>query len=111
MKLALSVNPLFILVAAEFCCDMNVPMAELSIKLLALLIQNIGQGIMQMSPNSLQTIMVSLSKLIEGKRQNLKNSSLDICIFIYNLMGSENYLNLMNYSLLPDQVQAMGNAM
>lgn len=90
---------------------MNVQVAEISIKLLALLIQNIGQGFMQINPQTLQTIMLSLGKLIEGKRQNLKNSSLDICLFIYNQIGSENYLSLMNYTLNPDQVQMMGSSM
>ena len=52
-----------------------------------------------------------LHALISGKRQNLHNQALDICIYIYNLIGSENYLYLMNFSLKPEEVQAMGTAM
>ena len=98
-------------VAADFCCDMNANVAEISIKLLSILIQNIGQGIMQMNPEVLKKIICSLEMLIEGKRQNMKNKSLDICMFIYNVIGCENYLNLMNYSLQAEQVQIMGCAM
>jgi hypothetical protein len=32
--------------------------------------------------------MKNLSGLVEGKRQNLRNQGLDICLFIYNLIGS-----------------------
>ena len=52
------------IVSAEFCCDMNVHIAEVSIKLLAVLIQNIGPGIMQMTPETLKKIMESLEMLI-----------------------------------------------
>lgn len=56
-------------------------------------------------------MMKNLYALIDGKRQNLKNQGLDICLYVYNLLGSENYLSLMNYSLKPEEVQAMGMAM
>ena len=46
--------------------------------------------------------MKGMSALINGKRNNMKNGALDICLFIYNQIGSENYLQLMNYSLGQD---------
>lgn len=55
--------------------------------------------------------MQCMAKLIKGKRENLKINALDICMFIYSQIGSDNYLNLMNYSLQPEDVQAMGVAM
>lgn len=67
---------------------MNFQLTEISIKLLGRLIQNIGQGIMQLNPSTLQIIMASLYSSIDGKRQNLKTLSLDICMIIYNLLGS-----------------------
>jgi len=32
--------------------------------------------------------MKNLSGLLDGKRQNLRNQGLDICLYIYNLIGS-----------------------
>ena len=49
--------------------------------------------------------------MIKGKRQNLHNQALDMCIYIYNLIGNENYLYLMNFSLPAEEVAVMGNAM
>ena len=60
---------------------------------------NIGGALTQINPGTLQTIMKGMSLLINGKRNNLKTSALDVCIFIFNQIGSENYLQLMNYSL------------
>lgn len=66
---------------------------------------------MHLNPETLQNIMKNLSGLVEGKRQNLRNQGLDICLYIYNLIGSENYLSLMNYSLKSEEVNSMGASM
>jgi uncharacterized protein (DUF1697 family) len=55
--------------------------------------------------------MKGLSFLINGKRNNMRNTSLDICMFIFGQIGSENYLQLMNYALDEQEVAAMGQAM
>ena len=89
-------------VAAGFCLDKNVPMAELSIKLLAKLIEKVGNQIGQLNPETLKDLMNSLETLIEGKRQNMQKQALDICMFLYNVLGSENYLYLMNFALKPE---------
>ena len=49
--------------------------------------------------------------MIIGKRNTIKTSALDVCIFIYTQIGSENYLQLMNYSLKENQVHDMTQAM
>jgi len=56
----------------------------------------------QINPHTLQILMKGMSALINGKRNNMKNGALDICLFIYNQIGSENYLQLINYSLGQD---------
>lgn len=99
------------LVSSAYCCDKNNQIADISIKLLARIIQNVKHSIMQLSPDALQNMMKNLFTVIDGKRQNLKNSGLDICLYIYNLLGSQNYMSLMNYSLKPEEVQAMAMAM
>ena len=83
----------------------------MALKLLQVLVQNIGNSITQLNPNSLKTIMIALSHLIDGKRADFKTMSLDICLTIYKNIGSENYMNLMNYSLSNEKVQSMGKAM
>lgn len=55
--------------------------------------------------------MKNLCGLVDGKRQNLRNQGLDICLYIYNLIGSENYLSLMNYALKPEEINIMGSSM
>jgi hypothetical protein len=62
--------------------------AEISIKLLAAMIAGVGGGLTQLNPSTLQTIMKALSLLIEGKRNNLRTNALDICLFIFNQIGS-----------------------
>ena len=89
----------FILVTSEFCCDKNSSISEFSIKLLTVLIQNIGAGILQFIYNIILTLMRCLSSLIDGKRKNISNLALDICMSICNSIGSDNYLQLMQYCL------------
>ncbi len=83
----------------------------MALKLLTVLVQNIGGSITQLNPNTLKIIMIALSFLIDGKRADFKTSALDICFNIYMSIGSENYMNLMNYSLDNQRVQSMGTAM
>jgi hypothetical protein len=52
-----------------------------------------------------------MSLLINGKRNNMKTSALDVCVFICNQIGSENYMQLMNYSLNQQEILEMGKAM
>jgi len=66
---------------------------------------------MQLGENTLTTLMKSLSHLVDGKRQNLRNSALDICMFICESIGSDNYLTLMNFCLKEDEVRSMGTSM
>ena len=83
----------------------------MALKLLTVLVQNIGGLITQLNPNTLKIIMIALSYLIDGKRADFKTTACDICINIYTSIGSENYMNLMNYSLDNQKLQSMGTAM
>jgi hypothetical protein len=76
-----------------------VTISEMALKLLSVLIMNIGDSLTQINPNTLQMLMKGMSFLINGKRNNMKTSALDVCVFIYNQIGSENFLQLLNYSL------------
>jgi len=66
---------------------------------------------MGLSENTLSILMKSLSYLVDGKRQNLRNSALDICMFICDSIGSDNYLTLMNFCLKEEEIKSMGNSM
>jgi hypothetical protein len=52
--------------------------------------------------------MKSLSNLIDGKKQNIKLGALDICIFVCSSINSDNYLQLMQYSLKVEEFHKMG---
>jgi hypothetical protein len=88
-----------------------VAVSEVSIRLLAVMIMRIGNSLTQINPNTLQMLMKGLSLLINGKRNNMKTSALDVCVFIYGQIGSENFLQLLNYSLSQQEVTAVGQAM
>ena len=45
--------------------------------------------------------MRGMHHLITEKKNIMKNSALDVCVFIFNNIGAENYLQLMNYALEP----------
>jgi hypothetical protein len=55
--------------------------------------------------------MKALSAMVDGKRQTLCNSGLDICMFICESIGGENYMSLMNFCLSPQSVETMKNGM
>jgi hypothetical protein len=82
-----------------------------AVKLLAGILASLGSRLTQVNPATLQTIMRGMHFLITGKRNSMRSSALDVCLFIYNQIGSENYLQLMNYSLQQEEVSAMGQAM
>ena len=68
-------------------------------------------SIIQINPNTLQMLMRGMSFLSNGKNNGMKTSALDVCVFIYNQIGSENFLQLLNYSLSQEEVNNMGQAM
>ena len=72
---------------------------EMALKMLATMLDKFKGALMQMNPNTLQGLMRGMSLLINGKRNNMRTSALDICLFIYAQIGEENYLQLMNCSL------------
>lgn len=86
-------------------------MAEVSIKLLAGILSSLSNSLTQINTDTLQVIMRGMYFLINGKRNTMKTNALDVCLFIYNQIGSENYLQLMNYSLQEQEVASMGQAM
>jgi len=92
-------NLFFILVASGYCNDKSVQISEIAVKLLCVLVQNVGSSFVNLNHDTLQQLMRNIFSLVDGKRQNLRTQSLDICLQIYNGIGSENYLSLMNYSL------------
>ena len=55
--------------------------------------------------------MKALVFLIDGKRQSNRNWGLDVCMFLFNLIGSANYFNLMTYTLTPEELKSMSDAM
>jgi hypothetical protein len=67
--------------------------------MLAGILSSLSASLTQINPSTLQIIMKGMYFLITGKRNTMKTSALDVCLFIFNQIGSENYLQLMNYSL------------
>ena len=97
--------------SVELSCDKSPTVSEIAIKLLALIIMGIGNSLMQLNSALLQMIMKGMSFLINGKRNNMKTSALDVCIFICNQIGAENYIQLMEFSITQQEVATMSQAM
>lgn len=85
--------------------DKHAGISEAAIRLLARLLQNLGVGITQLRPETLQKLMKALVFLIDGKRQVSRNWGLDVCMFMFNLIGSANYLSLMSYTLTEEETK------
>jgi hypothetical protein len=76
------------LVSADLSLEKNLAISEVAIKLLSVVIMNIGNSLTQLSPGTLQMLMKGMSLLVGGKRNNMKTSALDVCVFICNQIGS-----------------------
>ena len=98
-------------VITELSCDKSASISALSIKLLSVILMNINSALTQINPNTLQTLMKGMSLLINGKRNNMRTSALDVCIYMCTQIGSENFLQLLNYSLSQPEVMTVGQAM
>lgn len=55
--------------------------------------------------------MKCLTILLNNKRQNVKNWSLQICMHIYTTIGPQNYLQLMGYVLTNEEQEFMKTVM
>jgi hypothetical protein len=75
-------------VVTELSVDKNMQVAETAIKMLAGILTNLSTTLTQINPNTLQIIMRGMSFHIHGKRNNMKTSALDVCLFIFNNIGS-----------------------
>jgi hypothetical protein len=49
---------------------------------------NVGAALTQLNSTTLQMIMKAMSLLTNGKRNNMKTSALDVCVFVYNQIGA-----------------------
>jgi hypothetical protein len=78
---------------------------------LAKLLDNLGSLIAQLKPETLQRIMKCLTYLLNSKRQNVKGWALQICMHIFGQIGSQNYLQLMDYVLSNEEKGFMIAAM
>ncbi len=99
------------LVLAQQSCDKNSAIAEVALKLLAAICANVGSDMTKLDGNTLSLITKSLNFLINGKRNNMRTNALDICVFLVGQIGVENYLQLMDFSLLPQEKEAMKQSM
>ncbi len=75
------------------------------------MIMNVGASLTQLNPSTLQMLTKGMSLHINGKRNNMKTSALDVCMFVFSQIGSENYIQLMNYSLNQQEIMTMTQAM
>lgn len=100
----------------QCCFDKNPVLCETALKMLAKLIQNCNLNLFNLNINTLQIIFKTMANLFDEKKSHLKNGNmktwnLEICNFVYRLLGVENYLNFMNQLLTPEERALMVNEM
>jgi len=95
------------IIICQLCNDKNSNICDLAIKILAKMIQAVDTNFVNLASSALQTLMKMLVFLLDGKRQTMKNYGLQICMYIYKIVGSENYFHLMNSVLLPKECELM----
>lgn len=100
----------------QCCFDKNPVICETALKMLAKLIQSCNLNLLNLNMNTLQIIFRTMANLFDEKKSHMKNGNLktwnlEICNFIYRLVGVENYLNYMNQLLSPEEKALMVNEM
>lgn len=98
-------------VCIELSCDKDTAVSEIGIKMLSVIILNIGPAITQLDSSTKQMLMKGIIFLINGKRNNMKTSALDACIFICNQIGPESFIQLSNSALDEQEVILMTQQM
>ena len=96
-----------LLVVSQMCFDKNANVAEAALKVLARMINNLGLNFMNLPSTALQSIFKALAGLLDEKKTNLKNANLrtwtvEICNYIYKLVGVENFVNFLNMLLVKE---------
>lgn len=96
--------------------DKNPNIAEAALKILARIIHSVGMNFMSLSTNSLQIIFKTFANLLDEKKTNLKNAnlrtwSLEICNYVYKLVGVENFVNFMHVLLTEEETQTIKASM
>lgn len=100
----------------QLCFDKNCNVAETALKILARMINAIGVNFMKLSSGSLQIIFKTFGNLLDEKKINLKNANLrtwtvEICNFIYKMIGVENFVNFLNVLLTKEESDSIKIAM
>lgn len=55
--------------------------------------------------------MTCLSRQLDGKRPNVKSWANEICMFIFNTLGTDHFVQLMNFALTQEDVNKMMSSM
>jgi hypothetical protein len=103
-------------IVCQCCFDKNTVVCETALKMLAKLVQTCNLNLFSLNPSTLQIIFRTMANLFDEKKCHLKNGNLktwnlEICNFIYRLVGVENYLNFMNQLLTPEERTLMMSEM
>lgn len=100
----------------QLCFDKNVNIAEAALKVLARMITNLGLNLMSLPTPSIRILFKTLGNILDEKKTKLKSANLrtwtvEICTYIYKLVGVENFLNFLNVLLEREEADAIKMAM
>ncbi|KRX07202.1 Armadillo-type fold [Pseudocohnilembus persalinus] len=97
-----------VLAACQGCFN-NIPQIKVyALKLLNQILKMQEQAITKLSEDTLQKLMKTLAEMLNGKqKQNVLSEGIQVCQTIGQIIGQENYINLMNVTLNVQEQQNM----
>jgi len=99
----------------QLCFEKNPSVAETAVKILARMLNNVGQNIMNLSQNSLQMLFKTLANMLDEKislkNANLRTWTVEICNYIYRMVGMENFVNFLHVLLNEEEAFVIKSAM
>ena len=90
------------------CFEKNTNVSEAALKILARMLNNLKENLMNLPTNTLQKVFKTLAILLDEKKITLKNANLkawsvEIANYMYKMVGVENFVNFLNVLLSKEE--------
>ena len=98
-------------VLCQCCFDKTQVVSETAIKLLARVLSNMGVNLMSLPAGSIQNLFKTLAHILDEKKNlkhaNLRTWALEICNYVYRVVGMENFVNFLQVTLIPEEADCI----
>ncbi|CAK69001.1 unnamed protein product (macronuclear) [Paramecium tetraurelia] len=87
----------------------TVPLQKFCLQVMAKQIQTIGSFLQSFSVNTLTLLLQALSSFLNSQGGEIQTYAFQICMYLHQLVGDQNFKNWMSVSLDPQSTQVMVN--